>query len=68
MIIADYYYDVTGELDKAAQIYQEEIEIYPRESVAYLHLSAVFAAQGQYERATEIMRQGMQACALRRML
>ncbi|MGC2095060.1 MAG: hypothetical protein WA646_00845, partial [Candidatus Sulfotelmatobacter sp.] len=60
MIIADYYYDVTGELDKAAQIYQEEIEIYPRESVAYLHLSALFAAEGQYERATEIMRQGMQ--------
>jgi eukaryotic-like serine/threonine-protein kinase len=30
MIIADYYYAVTGELDKAAQIYQEEIEIYPR--------------------------------------
>jgi len=60
MIIADYYFAVTGELDKAAQIYQEEIEIYPREDVAYLHLSALFAAQGQYERATEIMRQGIQ--------
>ncbi len=60
MIIADYYFCVTGELDKAAQIYQEEIEIYPREGVAYLHLSAVFAAQGQYERATETLRQGMQ--------
>ncbi len=60
MIIADYYESVTGELEKSAQIYQEEIEIYPREDVAYLHLSAVFAAQGQYERATEIMRQGLQ--------
>ncbi len=60
MIIADYYEAVTGELEKSAQIYQEEIEIYPREDVAYLHLSAVFAAQGQYERATEIMRQGLQ--------
>jgi tetratricopeptide (TPR) repeat protein len=60
MIIADYYFAVSGELDKAAQIYQEEIEIYPREEVAYLHLSAVFAAQGQYERATQVLRQGMQ--------
>ena len=30
-ITADYYSDVTGELDKAAQTYQEEIESYPRE-------------------------------------
>ena len=60
MITADYYDAVTGELDRAAQTLHEEIEIYPREDVAYLHLSSVFAAQGQYERATEIMRQGMQ--------
>jgi len=66
MIVADYYYAVRGELDKAAQIYQEEIEIYPRESIAYLHLSALFAAQGQYERATEIMRQGMQGQSIAR--
>ncbi len=60
MIIGDYYYSVSGELDKAAQMYREEIELYPREGVAYLHLSAAFAAQGQYERAMEILRQGMQ--------
>ena len=30
-ITADYYQTVTGELDKAAQTYQEEIESYPRE-------------------------------------
>ena len=30
-ITADYYSNVTGELDKAAQTYQEEIESYPRE-------------------------------------
>ncbi len=29
-IAADYYQNVTGELDKAAQTYQEEIESYPR--------------------------------------
>ena len=30
-ITADYYRNVTGELDKAAQTYQEEIESYPRD-------------------------------------
>jgi hypothetical protein len=30
-IPATYYTGVTGELDKAAQTYQEEIESYPRE-------------------------------------
>src|SRR4029077_637472 len=59
MIIADYYEAVTGELEKSVQSYQEEIELYPREDVAYLHLSAAFAAEGHYERATEILRQGM---------
>ena len=58
-IVADYYQNVTGELDKASQTLQEEIEIYPQESEAYEDLSAAFAAQGQYERATEILRQGM---------
>ena len=33
-ITADYYPSVTGELDKAAQTYQEEIESYPRESTS----------------------------------
>ena len=32
--------DVTGELDKAAQTYQEEIESYPREVEAYGNLGA----------------------------
>ena len=33
-ITADYYQNVTGELDKAAQTYQEEIESYPRDSAS----------------------------------
>jgi eukaryotic-like serine/threonine-protein kinase len=56
-IIADYYLNVTGELDKAAQTYQEEIESYPRSWVAYGNLGVVFAFQGQYEKATEATRQ-----------
>jgi eukaryotic-like serine/threonine-protein kinase len=56
-ITADYYLNVTGELDKAAQTYQEEIESYPRSSVAYGNLGVVFALQGQYEKATDATRQ-----------
>jgi eukaryotic-like serine/threonine-protein kinase len=56
-ITADFYLNVTGELDKAAQTYQEEIESYPRSPVAYGNLGVVLALQGQYEKATDATRQ-----------
>ena len=56
-ITADFYLNVTGELDKAAQTYQEEIESYPRSPVAYGNLGVVFALQGQYEKAGDATRQ-----------
>jgi serine/threonine protein kinase/tetratricopeptide (TPR) repeat protein len=59
MITAHYYSSVTGELDKAAQTYQQQIESYPREAGAYLNLGIVYAGQGQYEKATEITRQAV---------
>jgi DNA-binding winged helix-turn-helix (wHTH) protein/tetratricopeptide (TPR) repeat protein len=59
-ISANYYSNVTGELEKAAQTYQEEIETYPRESAAYNNLGTVYAGQGRYEKAAEITKQGMQ--------
>jgi tetratricopeptide (TPR) repeat protein len=58
-IAAGYYAVVTGELDKSIQTSQEEIETYPREPVAYNRLGILYAAQGQYEKAAEITRQGM---------
>jgi eukaryotic-like serine/threonine-protein kinase len=58
-ITASYYSTVTGELDKAAQTYQEEIENYPRYSAAYNNLGLVFAAQGQYEKAAETAKQAL---------
>jgi tetratricopeptide (TPR) repeat protein len=58
-ITANYYQNVTGELDKAAQTYQEEIESYPRYAEAYGNLGLVDAEQGQYERATESFRQSL---------
>jgi len=57
--IAAAYYRVTGELDKAAQTSQERIETYPREGSAYSNLGMVFAAQGQYEKSSEIAKQGV---------
>jgi len=56
-ITADFYLNVTGELEKAAQTYQEQIESYPRSSVAYGNLGVVFALQGQYEKAGDATRQ-----------
>jgi eukaryotic-like serine/threonine-protein kinase len=56
-ITADYYLNVTGELDKAAQTYQQEIDSYPRESRAYSDLGTVYDEQGQYEKAVEVQRQ-----------
>ena len=60
LIIAnEYYFDVTGELDKAAQTYQERIENYPREVGAYVDLGTLYALKGQYEKAAEITRQAL---------
>jgi eukaryotic-like serine/threonine-protein kinase len=59
VIAAEYYAGVTGELDKAAQTYQEEIESYPRVGGAYVNLGIVYSEQGQYEKAVEVTRQAL---------
>jgi len=59
VIKAHYYLYVTGQLDKAAQTYQETIESYPHDFPTYNNLGGVFASQGQYEKAVEITRQGL---------
>jgi len=58
-ITADYYSSVTGELDKAAQTYEEEIASYPRDYRAYLNLGNVYGEQGQYEKSREANRQSL---------
>jgi len=57
-IAADYYLNVTGELDKAAQTYREWIDSYPRDDQAHLSLGVAYAAQGQYEKAAAVTAQG----------
>jgi serine/threonine protein kinase/tetratricopeptide (TPR) repeat protein len=58
-IAADYYGRVTGELDKAVQTDEQQIESYPRSVGAHVNLGLVYAAQGQYEKAKEITRQAL---------
>ena len=58
LLIAGYYYlDVTGELDKAAQIYQEWVESYPRDYIAYGSLGLAELELGWYEKALEANRE-----------
>jgi len=58
-ITANYYDRVTGELDKAAQTYQEGIESYPRLSDWHGDLAVVYDKQGQYEKAAEEYRENL---------
>jgi serine/threonine protein kinase/tetratricopeptide (TPR) repeat protein len=58
-ITADYYLNVTGELEKAAQAYEELIESYPRKSPAYNALGLTYVALGKYEKAVDAYRQAM---------
>ena len=58
-ITANYYQNVTGELDKAIQSYQEEIASYPREAQTYTSLGFLYTDLAQYEKAVEVLRQGV---------
>jgi eukaryotic-like serine/threonine-protein kinase len=50
--IAGHYYDiVTDDLEKAAQAYQQWIEVYPRDNVPYDNLSLAYQDLGEDDRA-----------------
>jgi tetratricopeptide (TPR) repeat protein len=58
-ITAHYYWDVTGELEKAAQAFEEMIESYPQQSSVYTNLGLVYSQQGQYEKAADAYRENI---------
>ena len=58
-ITAAYYTNVTGEMDKAAQVYQEQIASYPRDNRAYILVGIVYAFQGHYEKSADAFRQSL---------
>jgi len=57
-LTANYYLNVTGELAKAEQAFQEEIDSYPQ-ATAYLNLGVVYAEQGQHEKSAELTREAL---------
>ena len=50
-ITAHYYQQVTGEMDKATQTYQEELASYPQTPPAMQNLAILYGEQGQYSKA-----------------
>ena len=60
LITADYYANVTGELEKGTESYRELIAFYPRDDAAYGNLGTAYAAQGNYKPAVEATRQQLQ--------
>jgi len=58
-IKAAYYSNVTGELDKAAQAYEEQIASYPRDNRAFVGLGNMSAFRGQYAKAREAYQQSI---------
>ena len=58
-IAAQYYGTVTGELEKAAQTYQEWIASYPQRSGPHVGLGNVYCEQGQYQKARDEFRESL---------
>ena len=59
-IAANYYLNVTGELSKAAQAYEEQTENYPQASQNYLNLGVVYAELGQHGKSAELTARALQ--------
>ncbi|MFY9645409.1 MAG: protein kinase [Terriglobales bacterium] len=56
LISAEYYQQVTGQLDKAAQTFRVWLESYPQSTGAHNDLATIYAAEGEYEKSAEEMR------------
>ncbi|MGA2901481.1 MAG: protein kinase, partial [Candidatus Acidiferrales bacterium] len=58
-IESNYYTSVTGELDKAAQTWQEFIANYPRSAGAHTNVGLVYLCKGEYDKGTEATRESI---------
>ncbi len=58
-IEAYYYFDVTGELEKAAQTYELWRQTYPRSSGTHRNLGNISSNLGNYEKALEEYREAL---------
>jgi serine/threonine protein kinase/tetratricopeptide (TPR) repeat protein len=50
-IESHYYHFVTGDLEKARQVYELWGQIYPREHVPYTNLGVIYQTLGQYDKS-----------------
>jgi eukaryotic-like serine/threonine-protein kinase len=50
-IESHYNQSVTGDWEKARQVYQLWSQLYPRDDIPHLNLSGIYCALGQYEKA-----------------
>jgi len=55
LIIGTFYTEVTGELDKAAVAYEQNIATYPHDEFAFVVLAGIYAAMGRYDKMAGIM-------------
>ncbi|HEX5235007.1 MAG TPA: serine/threonine-protein kinase [Silvibacterium sp.] len=60
IISADYYSNVTGEIDKAAAAFQQILAIYPRDSRMENDLAIAYSSLGQYEKSLQAIQQSAQ--------
>src|SRR5208337_4783218 len=58
-IEANYYLTTTGELDRAAQVYQLWQQAYPRDAVPYANSGFIYGNLGNWEMASEEDREAM---------
>ena len=56
-IVADYYSYVTGEIDRAVEVFRQDIEIYPKADGAYVDLFAALMGLGKYAEAVAVAQQ-----------
>ena len=59
-ISAQYYYAVTGEVEKSTQEYELWIQNYPRDDIPYTNLANNLGVLGQYEKAAAKARENLQ--------
>ena len=58
-IASQYYLEVTGEMEKANQLYQQWLESYPRDYLPYANLAYDYTVTGQYEKGTGVGREAI---------
>ena len=58
-IDSHYYCYVTGEFDKAAQVYELWEQTYPRDSLPHIILGSLYNTLGRFDRALEECREGV---------